>query len=335
MTRPRIVTSSVTFLWKPPRYAVTWADTPDDVPSFDPSRGADPYLGLSDSDLELDAQLRPEKKKLKEELKNKIKVERSDKRLGGNEPPPLVVQYKARPKRFVRAKNGPGYSVREWSNYPRLVRKEAYSSDTSFKDRPVHLEVAELRSQLDDEHKLRERIIELGTAYAPMLSKTKMSDTLEAWKLLIKETGFFLDILSEDQRIKESAGKRYNRHFIEFVDKQLTEVEGSTLSMLNQLERSLESGKAKNVKNQLASLLWDVFAVETEGCISASSVPGQLFVKCGVRGWLYKELWDSMTSHRKIKRCLACDKVFYPKSDKAKFCGGNCRRMYHYYENKR
>ena len=325
------VTRSVALVWRPARYAVVWANEPDEVPLFDPSRGGDPFAPVFDVTVD------------------GVRFTSRDKSLGGREPPPQLEWEEA-----LELEDGGNAHFVSTSgpNYPRLVRSRV--DDVGEVVGPVRpLEhLAALSSQLSDGG-FQDAAREAAGVFGP-LSYAERDFTLVVWRHTVLELGVHLALLnclgniaelSEDQMEGEidSVERRRLHTIIEPLDAELA------LPAPNAVYAAIASSNTViELRFKLATLYWSEFTRQLrpyahpgayfrkatrptwpQKALVDVGAPGQIVVRCGSRGWSYYELWKLASEGKGIRQCLGCGRLFQPRRRDAQHCSGTCRVKSH------
>lgn len=328
------VTRSVTIVWRPARFPMRWAESPEDVPTFDPSRGGDPFYEGIDFDLGEGEQIRV----LPEDL-------------GGGASPPQPMWHTdadLAPDAIAVSISGP--------NYPRLVRA---SYPERFSGKPLHSpleEIAALTPEAGDEEFMGQAKA-AAEAFGP-LSFSEADASLEGWRLRSRQLAAHLRLLAQLQAAEEYwvRGKgAASAHELDREDRDLfrREIESMppelAIPMPSELEMLIAgSADLGEFRVRLAEIYWEAFGHQLRpyghggGFADKSSVtaalqrplvdvgsPGQLVVRCGALGWSLYELWRSASEVHEIRVCPACSRLFHPTRRDKKTCSHACRtRLY-------
>lgn len=313
------VTTSVSLVWRPARYAVRWAYTPNDVPAFDPSRGGDPFavevFGFHKRDLG-----------------------------GGQESPDLEWVSHAALEGTEELFTIMG------SNYPRLVRVgEADIGEVEGRNDPLeHLAALDQHEDVID---FMEEAAKVAAAYGP-LSFAELDFSLEAWRQRATELRCHRRLLAQLDKIGDVAHESDARVLLNEDDRQ------HLLDILGPLNPELAdpaphrvgalirgSATLLEVRERLVDLYWEAFGRQLrpyghpgaysektntaptarKALVDVGSVPGQIVVRCGSLGWSLQELWSKARRAKPIRVCKNCGRIFEPRRRDAEYCSGSCR----------
>jgi hypothetical protein len=329
-----------TFVWRPPRYPVRWALGPDEVPPFDPSRGGDPFKSVTDRDIWLE-----EARRLVIEqpdfTDDDFFSHYADPALGGDKPPPPLTRIM---HSFENYGFGPLRVMEMGSTvyYPRLVRETYRHVELPKLDNRVCEAVAKLYPHVEDESAFRREVVKLVHAYAPMHSSLNASDTLQEWQKFVSEMHFCLELRALITDVQDVKPSPYASEFRETLREWFTgQLEAQPDKGPSQfrlfgwfLSRGLDRIAPKDLMRRMSNYLWDEFQFEASDRTELTRTPGEFVVKCGIRGWAYRELHEAFSGNYILKQCGRCRNFFFTKSPKAKWCGNRCRRMGGHYARK-
>jgi hypothetical protein len=334
-------TSSGTFLWQPPRYPVCWAFGPEEVPQFDPSRGGNPFGYVTQRDMEFETE-RQRIIRHPDFTDEDFLLAYGDPTLGGDKPPPPLNRtfhhFKGYGSDWMRTE-----VMGSTTYYPRLVR-ETYQYvwmpeiDSKVK---VCEAAARLYSYIEDELIFRQQVTSFVRAYAPMYSKLKASDTLGLWRKFAREMHYCLRLLELITQIRQDKPAQFKSTFLETlrewfsIEDQMRPMEGPPEFFFLgwQFSKGYDE-PPKKLMERIGRSLWDNFQFEVGDKIELTRTPGEFIVKCGVRGWAYKELHEAFVGRHTLKECPRCHRLFFAKNPKRKWCHDNCKRMGGHYSRK-
>ena len=325
------VTRDVALVWRPARYRVVWAHTPDEVPPFDPSRGGDPFHAPAWSGPDGTRYFFGDWDTL-----------------GGKGSRPDVHYDLGVP--YVDPESGveSEHSLR-LHNYPRLVRVSQEDVGEKTGDlRPLE-EIAALTQYVVDQDFMEPARL-TAERFGP-LAFGEFDFTLTAWKHAAIELDVHLRILkhmgdmaqfeeSPEARILLDAANR--QEFYELVKRLVPELSVPRQDVLRELVDS--SGSLRDLREGLSKAYWSEFQRSTwldahrdapwdadrsqlspPGLVFLGDAPGQIRVRCGCLGWAFYELWQRASKGGRIRECDGCGRLFRPKRRDARHCQEGCR----------
>jgi len=327
------VTKSVTVVWRPARFAVRWAQVPDEVPAFDPSRGGDPFYEGATYRFESDG--------------TPMTLTFRTANLGGGADPPL-------PKWeswaiFDLSGNEVPISG---DNYPRLVR----ASDRERKGAIVvasPLEELAALGLVEDDDEFMSRAQEVASAIGP-LSFDEIDSSAVGWRYVTRELAAHMSLvkdINEAAELERLAVGASATGWLEDSDKarhqELLDPVAHELSLPTKalVLAAIRSGQTLGeLRHALAELYWNAFGDHLRPYSHRGShydkgrlnpalqkllvdvgSPGQLVIRCGSRGWALYELWRLVTQVEEIRTCEGCHRLFQPRRKDQRHCSAGCR----------
>ncbi len=317
------VTKNVTVHWRPARFPVRWADGPDDVPPFDPSRGGDPYRGRIQAEY----------------------LTVSTQYLGGGADPPPWEWESA-----VELDDSGDVMLVSGANYPRVVRASEAElvADDGIDEDPLTA-LSGLADQEDSKQFMHD-VLRVAERYG-LLSFAEEDATLEAWRCVAIELRAHTQLLKRLQVIRDDNPVGQGKSFIDPDDRDaLSELLGSVNPdraaprRHDVLGAIREAADLDELRSRLADLYWKAFGhqlrmyghgggfwakTRMEPKLWALPVdvagPGQLVVRTGSRGWSLYQLWRIAVANSPIRVCRGCEGLFLPQRRDAMHCSDACR----------
>ena len=331
-----------TFTWKPPRYPVRWAFGPEEVPQFDPSRGGNPSRSVTERDVWLE-EARQIVVNQPDFTDSDFFPDYADPTLGGDKPPlprtrttHSFENYGFEPLRVMQTGTT--------TYYPRLVRETYQHVELPEVDDRIKVceAVARLYPHVEDEGAFMREVVKLARAYAPMHSPLGASDTLKEWRKFVGEMHFCLELRALVTDVQEAKPSPYASAFRDTLQEWFREQHEDRPSagppqfqLLGwQFSQGLATVAPKDLMRWMSRYLWDEFQFEAGDRTELTRTPGEFVIKCGVRGWAYKELHEAFSGNYTLRQCPHCRNFFFTKNPQAKWCRNRCRRMGGHYERK-
>ena len=310
-----------------------WAHRPDEVPPFDPSRGADPYWPFGDTGSE----------------EQTVRIISLD--LGGSEPPPAfewpdVVHDEVDGHEWLWEMPVP--------NYPRLVRVSP--SDTGEKPGQVNaLEALTRLSQIVENDAFMAEAAQLASSFGA-LAYGMLDATLDAWRSTARELDahcWLLKRLSDVAEFAPSPGlamlDAIEHRELEQIIKEANRATTFQFPAARTLLKAITAAEtAQELRQALAAMYWEEFQRQLRpyahrgayfrtrerpdyplvGLVDVGG-PGQIVARCGSRGWAFYELWSLAQENRGIRQCEGCGLLFEPARKDARHCRDSCRVKAH------
>jgi hypothetical protein len=221
----------------------------------------------------------------------------------------------------------------ERNNYPRLVRRTPHPEELPALDEDVLPGLLRLRLGLGSEAKFRRAVADFASNHSPE-GYTSAENSLESWTRLVRDIGFYMDLLEFLDHLEQASGLEYaSGSFQKQLETWLAERESEVGGLpahawvlrraiaddKSPLEESMFPGKTPSDLRRLVSgIAWEQFQAQSTGS-SAIGPPGLVTVACGVRGWAFKCLWEATTGGE-VRKCGGCGIPFVAARPNQKYC---------------
>lgn len=328
------VTKNVTtyYFFSPPLYPVKWADWPQDVPIYDPSRGANPKLAADGSQLSDEYFLSKERlddilhisERFGPEILEQLTY--NDENLGGHLPaPPLVSCY-------PRLQSG-DVEITKYLNYPRLVRADSkviVSPSRHLSEGNVVIAALAQLKEFEDEEIFKQKVVAFAGTYSPLNPYDFHADTLVGWRRAAETAAFWLEYFELHSRLRFARPKEYIPGLAEFVESHPANEAASLKKWLEELEDMRHDNTeltSTSFRAQVGEFLFRHFNAHLHSLNFAFS-PYAFFVNCGSLAWMYREAWHLNGAATLVKKCQnpRCKEFFFPNRKNRAYCDDACKQ---------